>query len=223
MAFAFAAAITVFAATLILLAYCTLRQYGRILLRLDAIEQSLILIQTRIHPKSEPASVASGVRRFTDGATSRIGRDGLARGTVAPAFTLSSALANKQVSLSDCAGPLVLAFSDLDCEPCKELYAWLNAIEPKDPLPVLLIVRGSEQHVQAVQLPERSVTFPPLLQSGWNISRRYEIFKVPAAYVIDANGVIASSVAVGLEAVKSAILSLSPEATVPRAVGSALG
>ena len=43
------------------------------------------------------------------------------------------------------------------------------------------------------------MSFPVVLQQGWEISRRYAIFATPVAYLIDEKGVIAHDVAVGVD------------------------
>jgi peroxiredoxin len=169
-----------------------LRQNGRILLRIDALEAAL---------DGRPTDQPSG-RVFADRslAASRINRAGLPPGTVAPAFRLPT-VAGGEIALGDYAGRRVLlVFSDPACAPCMELMPRLQAATRLADLPVVVISRGGAD-ANRRKLAESGVTFPVALQAHWEISRLYANFSTPVAYLIDEHGRIASGVAAGATAI----------------------
>ena len=131
--------------------------------------------------------------------TSRINRDGLKRGTVAPAFTLPLCDGG-EISLEEYRGrKLLLVFSAPDCPPCRELMPQLDALHKRTPdIAVLTISHGKPDTVRA-ELAEYPVGFPVAVQKSWEISRRYAKFATPIAYLIDESGRTASEVTTGPE------------------------
>ena len=99
--------------------YGLLRQNGRMLLRIDALEAALD------HGAERPAGRVFADRSL---AKSRLNRAGLAKGTAAPAFRLPM-LDGSETALSDYAGRrLLLVFSDPACAPCTALLPKLGRI-----------------------------------------------------------------------------------------------
>lgn len=132
---------------------------------------------------------------------SRLKRDGLDPGTVAPPFRLSR-IGGGQVSLEDYRGHRVLVvFSDPECEPCNELAPSLQWIHRRlGDYRVLMISRGSVD-TNREQIDRHGLTFSVGLQRQWEVSRDYAMFATPIAYLINAEGVIEADVAVGVEAI----------------------
>ena len=62
----------------------------------------------------------------------------------------------------------------------------------------MMISRGGEE-ANRNKISELGLTFPVVLQRHWEISRAYGMFATPIAFLVDANGVIVSDVAVGGE------------------------
>jgi hypothetical protein len=48
---------------------------------------------------------------------------------------------------------------------------------------------------------EHGLTFPVVLHRHWEVSRAYAMFKTPIGYLVDAEGILASTVAVGGDAI----------------------
>src|SRR5262249_47109247 len=116
------------------LVYGLLRQNGRILDRLEALE---------VPEAGEPAMRRQG-RVFVDRslAASRINRDGLKPGVAAPAFSLPT-VDGHTVALADYAGRRVLlVFSDPECGPCLEMLPRLDAAARVSDVPLLVISPG---------------------------------------------------------------------------------
>jgi peroxiredoxin len=138
---------------------------------------------------------------------SRIMRDGLPAGTPAPEFTLPS-VAGESVSLSDFHGaPVLLVFSDPDCGPCDELAPQLARLDgeangARRSLALLMVGRGDVEANRA-KAAQHGIRFPVVVQQGWRLSKRYGIFATPVAFLIDAHGVVAADVAVGVDAILS--------------------
>jgi peroxiredoxin len=138
-------------------------------------------------------------RRIRSVADSRLNRQGLTAGTVAPLFSLPR-LDGGELSLQEYRGRRVLlVFSDPACAPCKQLAGELERLHRRaSDLTVLMVSRGDMATNQA-HVAEHNLTFPVVLQRHWEISRAYAMFATPISYLIDERGVLMSSVAVGAE------------------------
>jgi methylamine dehydrogenase accessory protein MauD len=119
----------------------------------------------------------------------RLGRDGLKPGKKAPAFTLPSA-DGKEVSLHDFAGrKVLLVFTQSGCSPCKAIIPELNRLGPAEQ--VLVINNGDPEGTRKWSR-EVAARFPVLAQEKFGVSRKYEVFATPFAFLIDEKGIIAS-------------------------------
>lgn len=132
---------------------------------------------------------------------SRIKRDGLSKGTVAPLFDLPR-LDGTKLSLKDYRGHrILLVFSDPNCGPCNQLAPQLEQLHRRvTDLKILMISRGALE-ANRLKADEHELTFPIVLQQRWEISREYEIFATPVGYLIDEQGIIAADVAMGNAAI----------------------
>jgi peroxiredoxin len=162
-------------------------------------------------PPAEPAEDATEGPQASAGGTatalktrdvseSKLVRDGLPAGTIAPNFVLED-LKGKKHSLGDYRGKRVLlVFSDTHCGPCEAVSPGLVELAEKNrkKLQVLMISRGdledNKRKAEAFGFP-----FPVLLQRSWEISKLYGMFATPIAFLIDENGIIEKDVAVGPE------------------------
>jgi peroxiredoxin len=145
--------------------------------------------------------VATPVNR-RDVSQSRLPRDGLAVGTIAPAFALED-LQGKTRSLLDYRGKRVLlVFSDVTCGPCEQLAPELVKLyeERPDDFEIVMISRGEIEENKR-KAKAFGYSFPVLLQNGWEISKEYAMFATPIGYLIDADGIIVRDVAQGNEAI----------------------
>jgi peroxiredoxin len=200
--------VSVLMAGLSWLVYGLLRQNGRVLTRLEALEEAAVDGAWR--PQE---------RIFADRslAASHINRDGLRPGVVAPAFSLPT-VDGRTTALADYAGSRVLlVFSDPECAPCMELLPRLDAAARVSDVPVLVISRGGVD-ANRRKLLEARATLTVALQAHWEISRLYARFSTPIAYLVDEQGRIASEVAAGATAILSLLSVSSPDsrlATLP--------
>jgi len=137
-----------------------------------------------------------------DVSQSRLPRDGLAVGTIAPAFALED-LQGKSRSLLDYRGKRVLlVFSDVTCGPCEQLAPELVKLyeQRPDDFEIVMISRGEIEENKR-KAKAFGYSFPVLLQNGWEVSKDYAMFATPIGYLIDADGIIVKDVAMGNEAI----------------------
>ncbi len=155
---------------------------------------------------STPGSAGKATRPLSE---SRIGRDGLKAGTLAPSFRLPR-VDGGELSLEDYRGRRVLlVFSDPECEPCDQLASELERLHRRRAeFELLMVSRGSVKANRA-KISEHGLTFPVLLQRQWEISRSYAKFATPIAYLLDEQGVIAADLAAG----RDEILALASRAS----------
>jgi len=123
---------------------------------------------------------------------SRINRSGIQPGGTAPDFTLPR-VGGGESALSDYTGRRVLlVFVQAGCQPCHEIAPELNRLQRSGELQVLVINRA-EAAEAAAWADDVRVEYPVLVQDGLEVSKRYEVFATPFAFVIDEQGRIASS------------------------------
>jgi peroxiredoxin len=189
------------AVTWILLAFLawalwqTMRQSGRILARLEALEQ---------HPVSAPGSSPSGAAEEPPPAYAVAPSEpppytGLAPGTPAPAFELPD-LAGNMHSLEEWRGKRVLiVFFSPRCGFCTLMAPDLAALPTngsKDQ-PMPLILTNGTVHENQEWIDEYGIRCTVLLQEGMEVANQYEATGTPMGYLLDEEGRIASELAVG--------------------------
>jgi peroxiredoxin len=121
---------------------------------------------------------------------SRLGRDGLSPGMKAPEFTLPS-VDSGDVSLHDFAGRRVLlVFTQSGCRPCHDIAPELNRLHEQGQS-VLVVNSGDRESTRqwAVQAKAR---FPVLTQEKFRLSKSFEAFVTPFAFLIDEQGIVRS-------------------------------
>lgn len=122
---------------------------------------------------------------------SRLGRGGLKPGKKAPDFTLPS-VSGGEVSLHDFAGRRVfLVFTQSGCKPCHRVVPELNKLQHGGDMQVLVVNNG-ELEATRQWADEADVCFPMLVQQQLSVSKRYEMYATPFAFLIDERGVIVS-------------------------------
>lgn len=127
---------------------------------------------------------------------SRIGRDGLKRGGRAPAFTLPTATGGEG-SLGDFHGRRVLlVFTQAGCGPCHAIVPELNRLQARGEVQVVVVNNGEPDRTRR-WAEEAGARFPVLMQEKFALSKRYEVYATPFAFLIDEDGVIASKGIVG--------------------------
>jgi methylamine dehydrogenase accessory protein MauD len=123
---------------------------------------------------------------------SRINREGLKPGKTAPDFTLPQ-VGGGECSLSDYRGRRVfLVFVQAGCQPCHEIAPELNRLQRAGELQVLVVNRA-EPTDAAAWADDVGAAFPVLVQTGLDVSKKYQVFATPFAFVIDEQGVVAGS------------------------------
>jgi methylamine dehydrogenase accessory protein MauD len=122
---------------------------------------------------------------------SRVGRDGLKPGRAAPDFALPGATGG-EVALRDFAGRTVLlVFTQSGCGPCHRIMPELNRLQAAGEVQVLVVNNGELEPTRA-WAGETRARFPVAVQEHYILSRRYEVFATPYAFLIDERGVIAA-------------------------------
>jgi peroxiredoxin len=166
-----------------------LRQNGRLLVRLEAVEETL----------AEGGSVAPSAN-----GTPVDQAEGLPVGSAAPEFSLSGLHGETLTldALRSSGKPLMALFTDPGCGPCNamlpEVGRWQEEHERK--LTLALISRGEveENKTKAQEHALKNV----LLQKDWEVSESYQVRGTPSAVLITPDGKVASSVAGGAEGIR---------------------
>jgi methylamine dehydrogenase accessory protein MauD len=121
----------------------------------------------------------------------RIGRSGLRPGKKAPDFKLS-AISGGEVTLNHFANrKLLLVFMQPGCGPCHQITPELNRLHHAGEIQVLVIHNADAEAVQR-WIKQFQPDFPVAVQERFAVSRRYEVFATPFAFLIDERGVIAA-------------------------------
>jgi len=173
-----------------------LRQNGRLLLRVEALEGALRargIVVPEVQAPSEP---------------------GLAVGSPAPEFSLDG-LTGETLTLASLRArgkPVLLFFTDPGCAPCRALLprigGWKRAHAGS--LTIAAITRGDAEKMRP-EAAEHEVE--PVLAEGNEraVSEAYEARATPSAVLVDAQGMVASPVATG----EPAIVALVERTTAP--------
>jgi thiol-disulfide isomerase/thioredoxin len=163
-----------------------LRQNGRLLVRLETLEDNL---------------AAGGTPSQNGGPTQPA--EGLPLGVEAPAFSLEGLYGETLTldSLRASGSPVMLLFTDPNCGPCNallpEIGRWQE--EHSEKLSIALISRGAVEENKA-KTSEHGLT-KVLLQKDWEVSEAYKVRGTPSALVVRPDGTIGSPVAGGSEAI----------------------
>jgi methylamine dehydrogenase accessory protein MauD len=119
----------------------------------------------------------------------RIGRSGLRPGKKAPDFILPT-LSGGEVALRHYANrKLLLVFMQPGCGPCHQITPELNRLSHAGEIQVLVIHNGDTKAVQG-WVKHSQPDFPVALQERFEVSKRYEVFATPFAFLLDERGVI---------------------------------
>lgn len=161
------------------LGYQIVRQNGRILLRLDSIERQL---RPRTAPKREPS--------------------GLPLGSAAPDFELPD-LAGISHKLSDYRGQhVLLMFFNPACGFCTKMADDLAALSATghETLAVPLVVSTGDLDTNRTLVKQHGIRCDFLRQKQMEVASQYRAQGTPMGYRIDPDGLIASELLVGAEA-----------------------
>jgi peroxiredoxin len=165
-----------------------LRQNGRLLVRLEAVEAS--------HGTGGVAPSANG--------TSGREAEGLPVGSGAPDFDLTGLHGETLTleALRSSGKPVMALFTDPGCGPCNAMLPdvgrWQE--EHAQKLTLALISRGEVEENKA-KVQDHGLS-NVLLQKDWEVSESYEVRGTPSAVLVAPDGKIASPVAGGAEGIK---------------------
>jgi peroxiredoxin len=166
-----------------------MRQNGRLLVRLEAVEES-------------PAT--GGSVAPSENGTLIHQAEGLPVGSTAPEFGLSG-LHGETLTLNALRSsdkPVMMLFTDPGCGPCSamlpEVGRWQE--EHAHKLTLALVSRG-EVEENKTKASEHGLT-NVLLQNDWEVSESYQVGGTPSAVLISPDGKIASPVAGGAEGIR---------------------
>jgi peroxiredoxin len=181
------------------LGYELLTQNGRLLVRIEALEQQLAELTGR--SLMPDALLGNGYSRGQFGSPVASNGNALRTGTVAPTFRLPR-VDGGELALDELRGrPVLLVFSDPACGPCDVLAPKLERLHRRLPDLQILIVSRGDPDANRAKVAEHGLTFPVVLQRRWEISREYGMFATPIGYLLDEEGVIKADVAVGTDAI----------------------
>jgi methylamine dehydrogenase accessory protein MauD len=187
-----AAGAVLFAAALILLMLAILRQQGRILLRLEAVEQWVAGGQAGAMMPAVPAPA------------------GLPVGSPAPPFRLRdlSGAATELTHLLAAGKPLLLLFVHPRCGPCEALLPQIAEWQrlANGALTIPLVSQGSSRENRAMAAQHGIAGI--LRQRASEVGEAYQAHGTPSAVLVQADGTIGSQVASGAEAIRALAESL---------------
>jgi len=147
----------------------------------------------------------------------RVGRDGLKLGGKAPDFTLPSAL-NGEVALRQFAGrKTLLVFTQSGCGPCHDIAPELNRVHDQGEFQVVVVNNGAPDSTR-LWASDVQARFPVLGQEKFELSKRYEVFATPFAFLIDEQGIITSKGIIGSREYLGYVLTGAGNRTKPRHV-----
>jgi thiol-disulfide isomerase/thioredoxin/uncharacterized membrane protein YphA (DoxX/SURF4 family) len=169
-----------------------LRQNGRLLVRLEALEAKLAA--------GDAAPSQNGVQEAQPPA-------GLPVGSQAPDFSLSGLHGETLTleSLGSSGKPVMLLFTDPNCGPCNallpEVGRWQQ--EHAEKLSISLVSRGTpeENRTKASEHGLQNV----LLQEDWEVHDVYRANGTPSAVLVAPEGAIGSPVVGGTEAIRALV------------------
>lgn len=170
--------------------YQIVQQNGRILLHLESLERQLadLKLKGTQQPQAPPTIPA-----------------GLPLGSPAPEFELPD-LANHQRKLSEWRGRhLLLIFFNPGCGFCAQMAPDIAALpfDDKDkPIPLLVSTGSLDGNRKLME--KHGIRCPVLLQKQMEIASTYAVSGTPIGYLIDAQGNIASDIAIGAPALLEA-------------------
>ncbi len=173
-----------------------LRQNGRLLMRIETLEQHLGI--------ELPQSAAH--------------IEGLPVGTIAPEFRLLGVFGETLTlhALRGSGKPIILIFSDPGCSPCNSLLPdiarWQHELSEK--FGIASISRGAVE-VNRAKSTEHGLKYV-LLQQENEVGAAYKVDRTPTAVLVNADGTIGSPLAAGPEAIRGLVRNLTDNAPLVR-------
>jgi peroxiredoxin len=180
------------------LIYLLMRQQGRILTSQEEMRARLAEAEAAVKRLAEPSATepAEPHAHPPNGQAARPAQPaGLALGAAAPDFRLPD-LEGRLRTLADYRGkPAVLVFFNPECGFCSQLAPRLTDIPTTAPQ-VVVMSRGDKQ-ANLRLARDHHWKADVLLEPNWDVATTYRTNATPTGYLIDADGRIASTLAVG--------------------------
>ena len=168
-----------------------LRQNGRLLVRVEALEASLATGGSVVAPSENSTHVQQA--------------EGLPVGSAAPEFSLSGLHGETLTldALRASGNPVMLLFADPNCGPCNALLPEVGRRQEEhaQKLSLALVSRG-EVEENKTKAQEHGLS-NVLLQEDWEVSTSYEVRGTPSAVLVAPDGKVASPLAGGAEGIKA--------------------
>jgi len=180
------------------LLFLMVRQQGRVLLSQEELRTRLAEAEATIQrlaerPIAVPAVVAAPQAAAPAPAPT------LALGTPAPDFRLPD-LKGRFRTLADYRGkPSVLVFFNPDCGFCTQLAPKLGELAKT--APQLIVMSRGDKQVNRQLARTHHWKGDVLLEPNWDVASSYRTNATPTGYLVDAEGRIASTLAVGVDGV----------------------
>jgi peroxiredoxin len=178
--------------------YQLIRQNGRLLIRLDSLEQRFGSLEQQLAPLA-----ALAVRSARAGAAgAQTVPEGLPVGSEAPEFELPT-LSGKRISLTEYRGKkTLLVFFNPGCAYCAQMAPDLAALptDGRDGTPIPLVITAGDRQAIRQLVKAHKIAARVLLQRSNEVAERYKAAGTPTGYLVDEEGRIASEVAVGAQA-----------------------
>lgn len=178
--------------------YQLIRQNGRILLQLEAL-------QRQIAPLTALAAQAQAVQAQAAQATTATQPalpQGLSMGSEAPDFDLPS-LSGKRVSLTTYRGKkTLLIFFNPGCGYCAKMAPNIASlpVDGADGRPIPILITAGDRLANRQIVKANNIRAPMLLQKANEVAERYKAAGTPTGYLVDEEGRIASELVIGAEA-----------------------
>jgi peroxiredoxin len=135
---------------------------------------------------------------------SRIEREGLKPGSVAPDFAIPD-MNGRPISMEQYRGRrVVLVFSDPHCGPCSQLAPYLaRAYRRRGEITteIVMVSRGEIEENRR-KAETYGFEFPVVVQDRWKLSRKYGIFATPVAFLIGEDSHTERAVAIGFDQIR---------------------
>jgi peroxiredoxin len=172
-----------------------IHQNGRLLSRLETLEQRLAEIKAAPAPMMPmPAPMQAPM---PEPQPAPAGPSGLPLGSPAPVFTLPD-LDGAQKSLADFRGRrLLIVFFNPGCGFCTRMAPDLAALPTEAPAVLPLVVTTGAAEDNRKLVTEYGIRCPVLLQQGMEVASQYQCNGTPMGYLIDEQGNIASEMGIG--------------------------
>lgn len=176
-----------------------IHQNGRLLARLESLEQRLVQLQapSGLVPGTFPAAMEPAAFAPEPSLPA-----GLPIGSPAPEFELPD-LNGERRSLADFRGKkLLLVFFNPGCGFCTQMAPDLASLpaDGADGQPLPLVVSTGDPEENRLLVQEYGLRCPVLLQQGMEVASLYEAHGTPMGCLVDESGAIASPLAAGADA-----------------------